>query len=237
MQDKIFVKEKEKPKSNMSSLLIVGIVVILAVTLIGLYILLAASSDDSSSESTSDTATEENAEEETDEDLEAEEEEPAEEPTEEASEEEAAAAEDSATTNSTDSSNFSAPTDETKINLYFPNASGEFGPSLRDKPTENLTTDTIIAVLNGPNAEEQANGYTKTWSFNGANECGTSSTFQYEVVGSLLKVTMCKGFTGTDIDKYITALKLTIIEQGNVSKVAVIDHSGACMGSDSNCLQ
>lgn len=221
MDDKIFIREQEEPSEGNRSRMVILMILALVVVAVGAsYFLFFNGNDDADTDST--TTTESLPVVDTDSDdlnTEEEVEEPVEEDVESADPET-----EPEELDNVDEEDFAAPSDETKLNLYFPKADGTFGPSLRDKP-DNATTYVLTEILRGPNSDEQAAGYTKTWAFSGSSQCG-GSTFKYEVSGSTLKLTMCKDFTGSDIEKYKKALNLSISELGLVSSVQVLDASG-----------
>jgi hypothetical protein len=233
MDDKIFIREQEEPAEGGRSRMVMLAILALVLVAIGAgYFMFIAGKDDSDDGDNTPIESlpvvDNNDEEDT-------EDEPVdEEPVEEEDEEPVDSDEPDREDEPVAEEDFSAPEDDTKLHLYFPKADGTFGPSLRDKP-ESATTYVITEVLRGPNSTESAAGYTKTWAFSGSSQCG-GSTFKYEVSGSTLKVTMCKDFSGSDIDKYIKALNLSITELGVASKVAVVNVGGGCMGTDKSCI-
>lgn len=221
MDDKIFIKEPESPTSN-GKIFLIAIVVLVALAIGAVAFILTRSDDNKSADNNKEQDQAQQPEEEKPVEEEPKEEEPKEEkPTEEEPDE----------TDEPTTGKYEAPEDETKIHVYFSkNGQTHLAPAVRNKPESGLIAFTLTEILRGPSTEEKAQGLTSTWRFSGENGCDTNSTFRFNVEGNLLKVTMCKGFTGTDVSKYIESVKVSLIEQGSAQKVAVLDANGKCLG-------
>lgn len=228
MDDKIFIKEETNTRMDSSKLFLIGIVVLIALGIGAVAFVLTRSDSDNNDTNQEQEAPESTPVEDTDTPDTA-----APEPTEEQPL-------DEETPDEPTSGEYQAPADTTKIHVYFPkNGQTTLAPAVRNKPESGLIAFTLTEILRGPSTEEKAAGLTSTWRFSGENGCDTNSTFRFNVEGSLLKITMCKGFTGTDISKYIESVKVSLTEQGSAQKVAVIDAQGNCLGESAgtnSCL-
>lgn len=230
MDDKIFIKENEpKPESNSFLMIAVAIAIILLLGL-GVYLVVSngGSSDDANSNDNEDTVAEDDTA--TDDDTDTTDEETdTDTPTDEEPAPPTDDEEEEPTGTPTDPANFAPPTDESKIHLYFPKSSGGFGPVLRDKP-ENIFTDVIVEVLRGPSADERSAGFQSTWQFSGTSKCsGSSSTFRYQVSGSTMTVTLCKDFSGSDIQKFQQSLEFSLSEATEIEGVKLVDFNGTTL--------
>lgn len=139
---------------------------------------------------------------------------------------------------------YTAPTDTTKINIYFPKTPetdsnpNQLMPVLRDKPDTKLETFTLNQIFSGLTAAEKTAGYKTTWNFAGTSNC-SGGTYKYAFSGKTLTVTLCKEFTGSSASLFISAITHTLVEQGKFSKISVLTTAGDCLGlaaGDKSCL-
>jgi hypothetical protein len=124
---------------------------------------------------------------------------------------------------------YSAPTDETKVNLYFPKSPetdsnpDHFVAAQREKPEDNLYSTVITNIIIGPNAEEKNKGYKKTW----AGEGGIY--YSYKMSGSTLIVELTTNISSGEND-LVRALTLSLTQLDGISKVSVLGPNGGCLG-------
>lgn len=126
---------------------------------------------------------------------------------------------------------YTAPTNETKVNVYFvknpeTTNNNKLVPVLRDKPSENLTTFLLTQVVNGPNTEEKAQGYQTAWTFSGTPSCGSSSLFKYTLSGTILNLTICRNIDG-NLEQLKESLNVTVPQATSITRVKVLNSEGA----------
>jgi hypothetical protein len=135
---------------------------------------------------------------------------------------------------------YKAPADSTKIHVYFPKASDSSGilnPVLRDKPSTNVLSFGISQVVAGPNADEKAAGLTSTWAFTGSSTCDRNVTYKFNITNSILRLELCREFSGSNAKLFISALDTTAKQIANIKKAVVLKPDGNCLDTaDKSCL-
>ena len=135
---------------------------------------------------------------------------------------------------------YKAPEDSTKIHVYFPKASDSSGilnPVLRDKPSSNLLSFGISQVVAGPNADEKAAGLTSTWAFTGSSTCDRNVTYKFNITNSILRLELCREFSGSNAKLFISALDTTTKQIASIKKAVVLKPDGNCLDTaDKSCL-
>lgn len=248
MEDKLFIKENQASSNDMRSKLIGGAAILLiAVGIVGLILVstggsgdeVASNTDESeivnenadtrSNETTEDTSVTDQTSESDNSNTTDENE------TTENNQTQEQETDESITTES--QQEFSAPEDDTKINIYFPTSNNgtEIAPALRDKPESGIATDIIVAMINGPTQEEQAQGLTKPWSFGPQTACEGNKTFEYSITGTTLELQLCKSLETDQPELFEKSLTTSLSEATNVDAVRVISPDGSCKVATNGC--
>lgn len=238
MDDKIFIREQQQSNGNRTQIIVIALAAIFI--LVGLVGIIAIVTNGNSRSNTNTTATTpdsspDNTPEETP---------PAEEPAPEPTPTQDPEPTPTPVTPPGAEPVYTAPTDATKIHLYYPKSPetdtnpAQLVAAARTKPESNVTNYAISEVMSGPNAEERAAGYKRTWSFTGTSTC-SNKTYKYSISGSLLRIDLCKEYSGSAPEQLIDALKVSLSQVSSVRRVAIITPGGACLGKaagDMSCL-
>jgi len=134
---------------------------------------------------------------------------------------------------------FSPPSDSSKLNVYYLKGS-TLTPVLRDKPATNIESFLINQVLVGPTAAEKTAGTTIDWTFGKDSNCGSGKSYKFTLTGKSMKIDLCREFTGASASNFVNAMTQSLTETGRVSKVAIINTIGGCLGAavgDMSCLK
>ncbi len=237
MDDKIFVKENEISSSSRKYMVLIAVAAVLIVVgLIGILLVASGGSEDEVEPTPTPEATEEPQsiyDDEADDEM-------TDEDTDDSTDDMTTDNTDNDTDMGTDDSvstdnstqtepDYSAPADETKVNLYFPKSPetdsnpSHFVAAQREKPEDNLYSSVITNIIIGPNGEEKNKGYKKTW----AGEGGIY--YSYKMSGSTLIVELTTNISSGEND-LVRALTLSLTQLDGISKVSVLGPNGGCLG-------